>query len=136
MRVVYAALAATFVAAACGGGYGGTPTSPPPNTGGGSSNATTISIAGDRGSQSFSPNPGSLGQDLMVNWRNTDGVVHRIVLNDGSGDTGNINPGTTSTAVRVPANGTNYHCTIHPGMIGSIRTSGGDPPPPCSGQYC
>jgi plastocyanin len=134
-RVVYAALAAAFVVAACGGGYGGTPTSPPP-TGGGSGGGSTISIAGDRGNQSFSPNPGSLGQDQMINWRNTDGVVHRIVLNDGSGDTGNIAPGATSVAVRIPANGTNYHCTIHPGMVGSIKASGGEPPPPCTGQYC
>jgi plastocyanin len=134
-RVVYAALGAALGAAACGGGYSGTPTSPPPS-GGGSGAATTISIAGDRGNQSFTPNPGSLGQDLMVNWRNGDGVVHRIVLNDGSGDTGNIAPGATSNAVRISANGTNYHCTIHPGMVGSIKASGGEPPPPCSGQYC
>ena len=134
-RVVYAALAAALVAAACGGGYGGTPTSPPPSGGGGTS-GTTISIAGDRGSQSFTPNPGSLATDQMVNWRNADGVVHRIVLNDGSGDTGDIAPGATSAAVRISANGTNYHCTIHPGMVGSIKATGGEPPPPCTGQYC
>ncbi len=135
IRVVYAALGAAFIVAACGGGYGGTPTSPPPSSGG-SGGAATISIAGDRGSQSFSPNPGAFGDDQMIAWRNADGVVHRIVLNDGSADTGNIAPGATSIAVRIPANGTNYHCTIHPGMVGSIKASGGEPPPPCSGQYC
>jgi plastocyanin len=133
--LVYAAVAAAFVAAGCGGGYSGTPTSPPP-TGGGSTGASTISIAGNRGNQSFSPNPGSLGQDQMISWRNTDNVVHRIVLNDGTGDTGDIAPGSTSTAVHIAANGTNYHCSIHPGMVGSIRATGGDPPPPCMGMYC
>ncbi len=133
-RLVYAALAAAFIVAACGGGYSGTPTSPPP--GGGSSGAVTISIGGNRGNQSFSPNPGAPAQDQMVSWRNADNVVHRIVLNDGTGDTGDITPGATSSAVRIPANGTNYHCSIHPGMVGSIRASGGDPPPPCTGIYC
>jgi len=133
-RLVYAALGA-IVVAACGGGYGGTPPSPLPG-GGGSGGAATISIAGDRGNQSFSPNPGSPPQDRMVSWRNADNVVHRIVLNDGSGDTGDIGPGGTSISVHIPANGANYHCTIHPGMVGSIRASDTEPPPPCTGMYC
>ena len=129
------ASAIVVAVAACGGsGYGGgTPTTPTP-TGGGV--GATIGIVGDRGNQSFSPNPGSPGQDQMVVWRNGDGVVHRIVLNDGNGDTGNIAPGATSAAIRVPAGGANYHCSLHPGMVGSIRSSGGEPPPPCTGQYC
>lgn len=132
-----AALAAAFVVAGCGGGGygGGTPTTPTPG-GGGNTGATTINIVGDRGGQSFTPNPGTSGQDQMVNWRNGDGVVHRIVLNDGTADTGNISPGATSTAIRMPAAGANYHCSLHPGMIGSIRAASGDPPPPCTGQYC
>jgi plastocyanin len=135
-RVLRAALAVAFVAAGCGGdGYGGgTPTTPTP--GGGSGGPSTISILGDRGNQSFSPNPGSPGEDQMVTWRNADGVVHRIVLNEGNGDTGDIGAGATSRAIRVPAGGINYHCSIHPGMIGSIRAGSGDPPPPCTGQYC
>ena len=135
-RVYRAALAVAFVATACGGGGygGGTPTTPTPT--GGTAGATTIGIVGDRGNQSFSPNPGSSGQDQMVVWRNGDSAVHRIVLNEGNGDTGDIGPGATSRAIRVPAGGINYHCSIHPGMIGSIRAAGGEPPPPCTGQYC
>jgi plastocyanin len=71
----------------------------------------------------------------MVAWRNSDGVVHRIVANDGSFDTGDIAPGATGTAVRMATDGTNYHCAIHPGMIGSINASSGAPPP-CQGLYC
>ena len=136
-RLVFAALAGVFIAAACGGGgggYGGTPTSPTP--GGGSGGAVTISIGDDRGNQSFAPNPGSPGADQMVTWRNADSVVHRIVLNEGNGDTGNIAPGGTSAAIRIPAAGANYHCSLHPGMVGSLRASGGEPPPPCTGLYC
>jgi plastocyanin len=134
-RALFAALAAVLVAVGCGGGGYGGPTNPSPG-GGGGGGASAISIAGDRGSQSFTPNPGSLGQDRMVTWRNSDSVVHRIVLNDGSGDTGDIGPGATSRALQVSAGGTNYHCSIHPGMVGSIRTEAGEPPPPCQGIYC
>lgn len=71
----------------------------------------------------------------MVTWRNTDGVTHRIVFNDASVDTGDIGPGATSQAVALATNGTNYHCSIHPGMIGAINSNSGAPPP-CTGVYC
>ena len=131
-----AALAVVLVSAACGGGggYGGSPsapTSPSPTTSTG-----IITIVGDRGAQSFSPNPGSPGTGLTIVWRNTDTVTHRIALNDTTIDTGNIAPGASSRAIELPASGANYHCTIHPGMIGSVEGSAGQPPPPCTGQYC
>jgi plastocyanin len=68
-------------------------------------------------------------------WKNTDSVTHHIVMNDGSKDTGDIPPGGTSAALTLATNGGNYHCTIHPGMVGSINSSTGAPPP-CSGAYC
>lgn len=123
------------LALGCGGGsgYGGNPSTPSPPPAGGSG---TISIVGDRGAQSFTPNPGSGTQDQRVVWRNNDSVVHRIVLNDGTVDTGNIAPGASSASMQIPAAGANYHCTLHPGMIGSITAAGGAPPPPCTGAYC
>lgn len=71
----------------------------------------------------------------MVVWRNTHGQTHRIMANDGSFDTGNISPGGASGAVTIPASGLNYHCSIHPTMVGAIGGSGGEPPPPCA-IYC
>jgi plastocyanin len=118
----------------CGGSGGGSPT-------GGSGNpappasASTINIVGERGAQSFSPNPASVRQGEQFVWRNTDSVVHHIVLNDGSLDSGDIAPGAFSAALRLMTNGANYHCTIHPTMVGSINASSGEPPP-CTGQYC
>jgi len=130
-------VASIVVAAAswhCGGGSSGGPTggsgTPAPPAG-----AVTISILGERGAQSFSPNPASIGQGTMMAWRNTDTVVHHIVLNDGSIDAGDIAPGAFSPALRLATDGANYHCTIHPTMVGSINKSSGEPPP-CSGLYC
>ena len=70
-----------------------------------------------------------------VIWQNMDTQTHHIVLNDGSLDTGDIAPGRASAALPLTVNGARYHCTIHPGMVGSINTSGGEPPP-CTGAYC
>jgi plastocyanin len=129
------ALALVVVASSCGGGgsdYNGNPNTPTPQPPAASS---TVSIMGDRGAQSFTPNPASVVQGQTVAWRNTDSVVHRIVTNDNSVDTGDIAPGATSTARVLPTNGSNYHCSIHPGMIGAINASSGAPPP-CEGSYC
>jgi len=90
---------------------------------------------GQRGAQSFSPNPATVSQGDTVAWHNTDNTTHRIVLNDGSLDTGDLAPGATSTSMRLATNGANYHCTIHPTMVGSINSSTGAPPP-CTGAYC
>jgi plastocyanin len=125
MRVL-AAAAAGLILSACGGG-GSTPSGPTPG-------ALTITITRQNGAQSFSPNPASAGGQTVV-FRNSDSVVHRVMLNDGSIDTGDIAPGATSAAVQMPAGGTNYHCSVHPDMIGAVSgTAGG--PPPCEGPYC
>ncbi len=125
----HGALAVALTLTACGGSSG-SPTAP-------TSNTTTISIAGERGSQSFSPNPASAG-GRMVMWRNDDGVTHHIVANDGSSfDTGNIAPGAISAMVQMPQFGLNYHCSIHPTtMFGAIGGGGGTAPPACEGLYC
>ena len=71
----------------------------------------------------------------MVTFRNGDTVVHRVRLNDGSLDTGDIAPGATSQAVLMPMGGTNYHCSLHPSMIGAVSPPNA-PPPACVGEYC
>jgi hypothetical protein len=52
---------------------------------------------------------------------NYDQLIHRIVADDGSFDTGVMNPGASFT-VKTGASGSviSYHCTIHSRMKGSI----------------
>jgi plastocyanin len=129
MRVLAAAAAivAGLGASSCGGGSS-SPSGPS------APNVVTITITRQNGAQSFSPNPvTAAGQ--MVAFRNSDSVIHRVQLNDGTLDTGNIAPGATSNAVLMPGAGTHYHCTIHPDMIGAVNSTGG-PPPVCEGPYC
>ena len=126
------------VAAASGCGSGSSysasnslTTSPSPT----STPTSTIMIVGRSGTQAFTPNPASFGGQQVV-FKNNDTVTHHIVFNDGSVDTGNIAPGATSGAVAFPGSGVNYHCVIHPGMIGSSEGTSGTPPPMCTGPYC
>jgi plastocyanin len=84
----------------------------------------TISVVGVNGAQSFSPNPATLPAGQTVVWHNIDSIVHRVVLNDGSFDTGNLNPGASSQpmVINVPSGGDPYHCSIHPSMVGTLVT--------------
>jgi plastocyanin len=52
-------------------------------------------------------------------WHNVDAITHRVVLNDGEVDTGNIPAGAFSAPQALVAPGP-YHCSIHPEMIGTL----------------
>lgn len=130
-RVVACGLAVAALGWGCGSdsSSNSNPSGPSAPTG------STISIVGQNGTQAFTPNPASFGGQTVV-FKNNDSVVHRVVLNDGSVDTGDIAPGATSRSVQMPTGGTNYHCSIHQGMIGSVGASASGTPPPCEGVYC
>jgi len=136
-RVLAAAIVLLALALiSCGGsGSGSTPSSPTPSSTTPPSAAVTITIVRQNGAQSFSPNPASAGGQMVV-FRNADAILHRVRLNDASIDTGDLPPGATSRAVQMPAGGTNYHCSIHPDMIGAVNAASGAPPPTCQGPYC
>lgn len=135
MRFSLFAIVVALATWSCGGsgGSGGTPTTTP--TTAPANTATMIDIVGERGAQSFSPNPATVRQGTTFVWRNMDNRVHHIVMNDGSLDSGDIAPGGSSPALRLDSDGANYHCTIHPGMVGSVSKASGAPPP-CEGPYC
>ena len=108
-------LVVSLLAAACGDSVPAAPMSPtaPP------SDAIVINILGNRGAQSFSPNPESAMNGQTVIWHNTDTIAHRVVLDDGELDSGVIAPG-ASSAPMVLVEPSSYHCSIHPSMVGRI----------------
>jgi len=83
----------------------------------------TVDIVSISGDQSFARNPVSVSAGGSLVWSNRDLFVHRIVLDDGSLDTGNIVPGASSAPLGVTTNGGAYHCTIHPGMVGTVTVA-------------
>jgi plastocyanin len=127
------ALAALW-AVGCGGGGGGgysTPTTPSTSTPapGGSSTAAaaTVSIVGIAGSSAFTPNPVQAATGATLAFKNNTGVVHHIVMDDGT-VVGDIAPGATVNAT-LKGTGGNYHCTTHPTMVGSVNGATAPPPP-------
>ena len=104
------------------------PMAPTPiNSNGGG--VVTIDVVAVNGAQSFSPNPATLPPGQMVVWHNVNNTTHRVVLNDRSVDTGDLAPWVTSRALTPSAAGANYHCSIHPAMVGAIGSAQGEPPP-------
>ena len=97
-----------------------------------SNGIVTINVVAINGAQSFSPNPATLPAGQMVVWHNVNNTTHRVVLNDRSVDTGDLAPGTSSRPMAVGAAGAEYHCSIHPEMIGSINQDTSTAPPPSS----
>ena len=120
-RFIFAAglAALTLGAAACGGGYGNSSPTGPSDGPAPPAGAITINVVGINGAQSFSPNPATVAAGKTVVWHNVDTTTHRVVLNDGELDTGNIAPGAFSQAMTLVAPGP-YHCSIHPEMVGRI----------------
>ena len=128
-RILALAVFALAAGACSGGSYSSStssPSAPTPATTTTSvpAGAATVTIMGQRSDQSFSPNPAPITQGTVVVWKNNDSTVHRIVMNDGSFDSGDIGPGGMSRQMTLTSQGGQYHCTIHPTtMFGSINVA-------------
>ncbi len=91
--------------------------------------AMTINIVGTAGPGAFAPNPLQASMGNAVVWTNTDAIVHRIVLDDGT-SVGTIAPGQSSAPITVNAASVTYRCTLHPSMVGTIQDPSVAAPPP------
>jgi len=68
----------------------------------------------------FSPNPTTVAVGTTVTWMNNDTSTHDATADNGAFATPSIAPG-SSASVKLQTAGTfTYHCTIHPGMVGTI----------------
>lgn len=61
-----------------------------------------------------------LGVNNTVVWTNNDVSSHTVTANDGIFDSGIMNPGDTFSYTFAKAGVYEYHCTIHPWMIGFV----------------
>jgi len=116
-----AAMAALVLGLCAVGGCNSAPTGP--DTTSAPPDAIVIDILGMNGDRSFSPNPSTIPAGRTVVWHNLDIDTHRIVLDAGGLDTGDIGPGRFSPPMPLPADNP-YHCSIHPSMIGALKHEG------------
>jgi len=149
------AVIAAFVGAValwgCGGGGGSaaaTPTSPtaaapvpavtPTPTPAPTTTAATVTVAivGSSGNRAFQPNPVRANAGDIVMFRNSDTVLHHLVMDDGSADLGDVAPGAVSRGFTLrSASASNFHCTMHSSMVGSINGATAPEPPACLDPY-
>ncbi len=131
------AITVSLVMWGCGGsGYStGQSASPADPTPASASDVVTVNVVAVNGVQSFSPNPATLPSGQRIVWHNVDTITHRVVLNDGTLDTGNLAPGASSAPMVISGAGAQYHCSIHPEMVGSINQATANQGP-CQGPYC
>ena len=123
LRLRAFAVAALIVAAACGNstGYGGNPPPapppPPPPPGG---RSTTITVANN----SFSPTPDTIPAGTITFHWAASAIIHNVTWLTGPAPlpagSGNKSGGDPDYAATVQVGNYTYHCSIHPGMDGTL----------------
>lgn len=80
------------------------------------SGKTAVAIKG------FAFNPGSVSVAVgtTVTWTNQDSTAHTVTANDGSFDSGPVQPGSSFSHTFTKAGTVAYHCKIHPSMTATI----------------
>ena len=93
---------------------------PTPNPDG---QATLVSIpvgAENLGNRAFVPDEADIAVGATITWTNNDVVTHTSVSDNGVSNSGNVAPGRQFSVTFTTAGTFPYHCTIHPGMVGSV----------------
>ena len=104
-------------ALACSGSSS-SPTTPSSGTG---TNVSIISGSSNLTTTAYAPNPVSISVGGAVTWVNNDNTAHTATGSNGSFDSGTIAPGGSFTRTFTAAGSFPYHCTLHPGMIGTVN---------------
>ena len=112
------------LAAACGSSSPSAPTtfnpSPTPSPTPGTNTVVIPSGAQNLGTSAFNPNPIMVSVGATVTWTNSDTIAHTATSNTGAFDSGLIGAGGQFSFTFQSAGTFPYHCTIHPGMMGSV----------------
>jgi|SRR5215471_5032864 len=125
-RVLAVAFVVLLSAAACGSNNSnstGTPSSTTTGTGtttGATASASIVSGSSVLTTTAFSPNPIAVKVGDSVKWTNNDSIPHTSTANNGQWNSGILNPGQSFTMMFSAAGSFQYHCTIHPGMVGTV----------------
>ena len=113
-------------AAACGDGYSSPPTSPsrtpsPTPAPSGASSSVVIPVGAEFvGNRAFTPADLNVQVGTTVTWMNTDRDSHTTTSNAPGWNSGTISPGRQFSLTFQTAGTYPYHCSFHPGMIGTV----------------
>lgn len=124
IRLAVVSVILTF-AIACGGGYSSPSTAPSPATPsptpGGASSSVSIPVgASALGNNAFAPDDVNVAVGSTVTWMNVDSVSHTSTSDAKGWDSGIVAPGAQFSFTFQSAGTFQYHCAIHPGMVGTV----------------
>ena len=106
------------------GGYSAPPSSPSPTpsvTPSPGSPSVTIPVgASTLGKNAYAPDDLTVGVGTTVTWMNTDSVAHTSTSDGTDWNSGSLAPGARFSVEFKTAGTFPYHCSIHPGMIGTV----------------
>ena len=92
----------------------------------------------DIGDNFFDPTQSAVEPGSTITWTNKGDEPHTVTADDGSFDSGVLNPGDSYTVAFDGQGTVTYHCAIHPEMRGSVTVGGGGgvvpPEQPASGD--
>ena len=83
-------------------------------------NAWSVSI----GDNFFDPPDAAIDPGSTITWTNNGAVPHTVTADDGSFDSGVLNPGDSYTVAFDGQGTVTYYCAIHPEMRGSVTVGG------------
>lgn len=70
--------------------------------------------------EAFDPSTATVAADGEVTWVNEDGLVHTTTAEDGTWDSGNLEPGAEFRFTPEEPGTYAYFCSIHPSMKGEL----------------
>ena len=80
----------------------------------------------------FEPATIEVSAGATVSWTNTGEVVHTVTADNGSFNSGEMNPGATVTGTFNTPGTFTYHCSIHPDMTGTLVVTDAESAPSTS----
>jgi len=126
IRALFAAALLGVWCCGCGGSSSApeatvspTPTPAPAPSGGAA--VTIVMGASTLTTTAYAPNPISIPAGGTVAWMNNDATTHTSTSNDAGWNSGPIAPGRSFSRTFSAAGDFPYHCSIHPGMVGTVR---------------
>src|SRR5215217_7882650 len=72
----------------------------------------------------FDPADVAVEPGSTITWTNNGDEPHTVTADDGSFDSGVLNPGDSYTVAFDGQGTVTYHCAIHPNMVGSVSVGG------------
>ena len=125
----FVVLSAFLCSAAACGGYSSPAMStspspaPTPTSGGPAASVAIPTGAQSLGNRAYSPDNLSVAVGSSVTWTNSDGIAHTTTADNGVWNSGTVPAGGRFSFTFQNAGTFTYHCTIHPGMIGTVTVT-------------